>query len=341
MAIAWDTGSSGQRGVCRVEGGKSVNTTDSSQRPGGANWVVRIALVLVVGGIAVYGGYWFVESSRLSDRVNEIIASTHDDIYTTMLDSEPSISGWLEQAPVVWQPVIDSSADLLGTSAEDAHLLTIEMRDALMDCLMAIRAYEFRAFQVYSLLNSHPQSTLGQSRILSTGPIGNIPELNLNADVRIEDEAALARLFSAPRLFNDDFYTWDNDLALFQALRQGHGPELLERIEEVITETQTLTDIAREMNRSVHARISQSGLPQGQRTRMLSDWNDFAATIGGMIIPYEQNGRQFLVEYTRYVEYILAEIEPEELRLDRLHEIDRIRSRNLDNLRTNIDRAAR
>ncbi len=317
-----------------------MNDTEP-QGPAGPNWVVRIVVgIAIVGGLA-WGGVWFVESSRLSDQVNDLIARTHDEVYTPMLEGAPSVADWLEQAPELWQPIIDSSSDLLGTGAEDAHLLSIAMRDELVGYLTRLRAFELRAFQVLALLNSHPESTLGQMRFSTMPSLGVIADLNLNAGVDIQDEEALARLFSESSTFGGDYYTWDNDLALFQAIRQGHGPALLERIGELSEQTQSLAEDARAMSRSIRSQISQSSLPEGQRTRMLSDWNDFASTVGGMVVPYERNGRQFLVEYTRYVEYIMAEIEPEELQFERLYELDPIRTRNLSRLRSNIEMAAR
>ncbi len=316
-----------------------MTTTESPQGPKGPNWAVRIVLGLVVVGGFAAGLMWFLESSRLSDRVNELIAQTKHGIYRPMLEGTPTVFSWLEQAPELWQPVIDSSRDLVGTSAEDAHFLTIDMRDAVMDYLNEIRAFELRSYQVISLLNSHPGSTLSEYR--PRGPSSRYlsAELDLYSDVQIEDEEAMARLFAAQPAVSRDFYMWDNDLALLQAIRQGHGPALLERIAEISEETQSLTDKAREMSRRIHSKIAQSDLPERHRNRILADWNDFTSTFGGMFVPYEQNGRQFLVAYSRYVEYIMEDFTKEELQLERLYEIDTIRSGNLRQLRRGIEAA--
>ena len=147
----------------------------------------------------------------------------------------------------------------------------------------------------------------------------------------------MARLFAAPVRLGRDLYTWDNDLALLQAIRQGHGPALLERIAELSEETQSLADNAREMSRLMHSKIAQSSLPERHRDRILADWTDFSSTVGGMVIPYERNGRQFLDAYTQYVEYLMEDFTADELRFDRLRDLDRVRTSNLAQLRRSIE----
>ena len=300
---------------------------------------MRIVVTLVAIGGFAYGLIWFVESSRLSDRVNELIIQTEQQVYRPMLEGSPTVNEWLEQAPVLWQPLIHANRDLIGTSAEDAYFLTLDMRNAVVDCMRELRAFEVRSFRVLQLLNSHPESMLGQMRY------GGIPNewttggLDLESDIQIDDEEAMARLFAAPVYIGRDIYTWDNDLALFQAIRQGHGPTLLERIAELSEETPSLADNAREMSRLVHSKIAQSGLPEGQRRRMLSDWNNFASAVGGMVIPYEQNGRQLFEAYAQYVEYLMEDFAAEELRPGMLRELDPVRTDNLSQLRQRIEMA--
>ncbi len=315
-----------------------MTTTESPQGPKGPNWAVRIVVTLVAIGGFSFGLMWFVESSRVSEQVNELIAETQTQVYKPMVEGWPTVEEWLEQARVLWQPVIDSSRDLVGTSAEDAHFLTVDIRDAVVDYLRELRAFELRAYQVVRLLNSHPESTLGQYRFTNPPGMWTSDELDLDSDVQVDDEEALARLFAAP-VFGGLDYAWDNDLALFQAIRQGHGPALLERIGELSEQTQSLSDDAEEMSRLIRSKILQSGLSERHRNRMLSDWDSFASRVGGMVLPYERDGRQFLVAYARYVEYIMEDFTAEELQLERLHEIDRTRRANLDRLRDGIERA--
>ena len=72
-----------------------MNTTESSRGPKGPNWAVRIVVTLLVIGGFAYGLMWFVESSRLSDRVNELIAQTKQQVYQPMLQGRPAVHDWL------------------------------------------------------------------------------------------------------------------------------------------------------------------------------------------------------------------------------------------------------